>query len=336
MTPLSATIRTPRVGLFATFALALFISAGPVSAKEPKSIAPGTRFNDCGANCPDMMAVPAGTFKMGADVGEEGRPEGPVRSITIARPFALGVFEVTNAQYSRFIAQTGHIPAKGCRSLVGGKVEVVPEADYLHPGAGAGEGAPGKPVVCVSWRDAKAYTAWLSKKTGQPYRLPTEAEWEYAARGGKPGEYYWGQSIDTGCAHANVYDKAGASAGVIPVFSAAGGAPAVPFAQCSDGHAGAAPVGSFAPNAFGLFDMTGNVWEWTQDCYFAPYPATAPIDGSAYEISGECPRRAVRGGSWMSAPFRNRTSWRGRDPEDLVTWIFGFRVARDLPVSGSK
>lgn len=324
------------VKLLSGLALALALSATSASAKPAKPVVPGTRFNDCGADCPDMIAVPAGTFAMGADAGEDGRPEGPVRNVAIARPFALGVFEVTNAQYSRFIAQTGHVPSKGCRSLVGGKVEVVPDADYLHPGVGAGEGAGNKPVVCVSWRDAKAYTAWLSNKTGQPYRLPTEAEWEYAARGGKPGEYYWGQSIDTGCAHANVYDKDGATGGAIPVFSTAEGAVSVPYAQCSDGHAGAAPVGSYAANPFGLFDMTGNVWEWTQDCYFAPYRAEVPTDGGAYEVSGECPRRAVRGGSWMSAPFRNRTSWRGRDPEDLVTWIFGFRVARDLPVKARK
>lgn len=315
-------------------AFMLVLSTSAALARPAKVIAPGTRFNDCGADCPDMIVIPAGTFAMGAEAGEDGRPEGPIRKVAIKRPFALGVFEVTNAQYSRFIADTGHVPSKGCRSLVGGKVDVVPSADYLHPGAGAGEGSATKPVVCVSWRDATAYTAWLSKKTGQFYRLPTEAEWEYAGRAGKPGEYYWGQSIDTGCAHANVYDKDGANGGAIPVFSAVNGAPAVPFAQCSDGHAGAAPVGSYAANAFGLFDMTGNVWEWTQDCYFAPYPAAAPTDGTAYEVAGECPRRAVRGGSWMSAPFRNRVSWRGRDPENLVTWIFGFRVARDL--SGTR
>lgn len=331
-----AIARRSAAAVLSGIALAITLSATAASAKPAKTFAPGTRFNDCGTDCPDMIAIPAGAFTMGADAGEEGRPEGPVRQVAIKRPFALGVYEVTNAQYSRFIADTGHLPSKGCRSLVDGKVEVVPTADYLHPGTGAGEGAPNIPVVCVSWRDAKAYTAWLSKKTGQAYRLPTESEWEYAARAAKPGEYYWGNSIDTGCTHANVYDKDGASGGAIPVFSTANGAPAVPSAQCSDGHAGAAPVGSYAANPFGLHDMTGNVWEWTQDCYFAPYPAAVPTDGKPYEVSGECPRRAVRGGSWMSVPFRNRTSWRGRDPEDLVTWIFGFRVARDLPVKTSK
>lgn len=321
----------------AALALALTATAAPARpVKAGKPVPAGTRFNDCGKDCPDMIAIAPGTFMMGADAGEDGRPEGPVRQIAIKRAFALGIHEVTNAQYSRFIAETGHVPSKGCRSLVGGKVEVVPDADYLHPGTGAGEGAANIPVVCVSWRDARAYTAWLSKKTGQTYRLPTESEWEYAARAGKPGEYYWGNSIDAGCTHANVYDKDGATGGAVPVFSTAEGAVSVPFAQCSDGHAGAAPVGSYQPNPFGLYDMTGNVWEWTQDCYFAPYPAAVPTDGTAYEVSGECPRRAVRGGSWMSAPFRNRTSWRGRDPEDLVTWIFGFRVARDLPAQSGK
>lgn len=313
-----------------------FALAPPALAKPAKPIPAGTRFNDCGADCPDMIAIAPGTFTMGADAGEEGRPEGPVHQVTIQRPFALGVYEVTNAQYSRFIAETGHVPSKGCRSLVGGKVEIVADGDYRNPGMGAGKGAPNIPVVCVSWRDAKAYAAWLSKKTGQAYRLPTESEWEYAARAGKPGEYYWGNSIDDACTHANIYDQDGAKGGAVPVFSTAEGAVTVPHAQCSDGHAEVAPVGRYKPNPFGLYDMTGNVWEWTQDCYFAPYPAAVPTDGTSYEVSGDCPRRAVRGGSWMSAPFRNRTSWRGRDPEDLVTWIFGFRVARDLPVKARK
>ena len=283
-----------------------------------------------------MVVIPPGTFRMGANAGEEGRPEGPVRHIKIRRPFALGAYEITNAQYARFLASTGRAPSKGCRSLKNGKVESIPEADFRQPGFGAGGGAPDLPVVCVSWKDATAYADWLSAKSGKRYRLPTEAEWEYAARAGGQGEYYWGNLAEDACANANVFDRDGAEGGTVAVFSVTSAGEDVPHAKCRDGHAGVAPVGSYRPNAFGLYDMTGNVWEWTQDCYVAPYADAAPRDGRAYEVTGACPRRAVRGGSWMSTPFRNRSSWRGRDPEELVTWIFGFRVARDVSKKSGK
>jgi len=315
----------------ALVALAALATAVPALASPLRA---GAGFRDCRAGCPEMVPIPAGSFRMGADAGEDGRPEGAPHTVTIARPFALAAREVSNAEYARFLTETGRQPSPGCRSYdpKTGKVDPDPASNSRHPGPGAGDGKPDMPAVCVSWLDARAYVAWLSRKTGKPYRLPSEAEWEYGARAGTTGDFYWGTSIDAGCAFANTLDVDGMKAGTFAVFSAGSGP--VPSTKCSDGHAGTAPVGSFKPNAFGLYDMIGNVWEWVEDCYAAPYPANAPTDGSAYEVSGPCPRRAVRSGSWMSVPFRNRASWRGRDPEDLVSWIFGFRVARDLSARG--
>lgn len=296
----------------------------------PPAVAAPAVFRDCRDGCPAMVVVPAGSFVMGADAGEADRPEGARHPVRIPRSFALATHEVSNADYARFVDETGYASSRGCRSLIRatGKVEAVADADFRHPGAGAGDGAPDKPVVCVSWRDARAYAAWLARKTGKAYRLPSEAEWEYAARAGTASEFPWQGGSAKACAHANVLDEDGMADGALAVFGGAGGMPAA--APCRDGYAGAAPVGSYPPNRLGLYDMIGNVWEWTQDCYVAPYPADAPRDGRAYEVSGDCARRAVRGGSWISAAFRNRVTWRGRDPEDQVSWIFGFRVARDL------
>ncbi|NBC36192.1 SUMF1/EgtB/PvdO family nonheme iron enzyme [Novosphingobium sp. FSY-8] len=303
--------------------------AAPVMAKAAPHPVPKI-LRDCADGCPAMAVIPAGAFLMGADAGEDGRPEGPVRKVTI-RPFAMATLEVTNAQYARFIAETGHVTGTNCRSFVRatGKVEEVPGADFRHPGTGAGEGAANIPVVCVSWRDATAYVAWLAKKTGKPYRLPSEAEWEYAARAGTQGDFPWAGGGAAACTYANVLDADGMADGALAVFGGTGGLAAA--VACHDGFAGAAPVGSYPANAFGLHDMVGNVWEWTQDCYYAPYRPETPTDGRPMPApAAGCDRRAVRGGSWISAQFRNRVSWRGRDPEDQTTWIFGFRVARDV------
>jgi len=272
------------------------------------------------AGCPQMVAIPAGQFVMGAQGGEEGRPEGPMHKVRIERAFALAAHEVTVAQYGAFVAATGHISGTDCRSWdpVAGTVQNRVGADWRMPAPGV-VAQPDHPVSCVSWRDAKAYVAWLAEVTGKPYRLPTEAEWEYAARAGSQTGYSWGDDADAACAHANLYDLDALQ-------------PSIRWqhVNCRDGFAGVAPVGSFGANGFGLHDMTGNVWEWVEDCYVAPYAADVPVDGSAYQVNGPCPRRAVRGGAWITLADRNRVAWRGRDPEDFVSWIFGFRVARDL------
>jgi formylglycine-generating enzyme required for sulfatase activity len=321
--------------LRAFLSLAVMMAASPAFAKSPRA---GSRFVDCKEYCPEMVVVPPGVFQMGGSGGEEGRPEGPVRAVRIGYSFAVGRREISNAEYARFINDSGHPVSRECRSYdrTANTVSVKPENTFRNPGDGAGAGAPNMPAVCVSWTDAKAYTTWLSRKTGHAYRLLSEAEWEYAASAGSSATYPWGDDAKNGCRYANTLDQNAERVGTLPAFSTAKPGEALQTAGCDDGFAGAAPVGSLRPNAFGLYDMTGNVWEWVEDCYVAPYATDAPSDGRANQVAGPCPRRSVRGGSWITVPFRNRPAWRGRDPEDLVTWIFGFRVARDLPIARRK
>jgi formylglycine-generating enzyme required for sulfatase activity len=237
--------------------------------------------------------------------------------VAIARPFAIGRYEVTNAQYAAFVAASGYSAPGPCRTLVDGAFANSEAHDWRDPGLGTTP-APDEPVVCVSWRDASAYAAWLARRTGKPYRLPTEAEWEYAARAGSAAPFPWGDDPEAACAYANLYD---ADASAVPL--------GWPPLRCGDGARTLARVGSYAPNAFGLHDMIGNVWEWTQDCYVAPYPAQ-PADGGAVEADGACGKRTVRGGAWMTRGDRARVSFRGRDPETARFSYFGFRVAKDL------
>lgn len=277
-------------------------------------LSPST-FTDC-VDCPVMIEIPGGTFAMGFDGGEEGRPEGPVRQVSVPA-FALGVYEVTQEQFALFVTETGYRTKSGCRVWPNEKMTEDANFDWQDPGYGTPP-LPDQPVACVSWFDAAAYVEWLAKKTGKPYRLPSEAEWEYATRAGSTTDYYWGDDPEDGCAHANMNDASGALNG----FRWA-------EAACDDGHQIASPVGSYPPNAFGLHDMLGNVWEWLADCYVLDYEG-APTDGSAFTPSDSCQRRSVRGGSWITRPDRHRVSFRGRDPEDTLYFMFGFRVARDL------
>jgi formylglycine-generating enzyme required for sulfatase activity len=298
-------------GVLALFALAALAACSHVAPKA------GQVFRDC-PDCPDLVVVPAGEFLMGADGGEEGRPEGPVRQVRIGRPFAAGVTEITQEQFAVFVAATKRTVPGGCRIWTGTEWQYPPDADWTNPGYGRIPFAE-EPVACVSWLDARDYAAWLAKRTGKPYRLLTEAEWEYVARAGSTGEFPWSADAGAPCAAGNVYDAAGARTNHFDWE---------PFG-CDDGYGRASPAGSFAANAFGLKDVLGNVWEWTEDCYVAPYPP-APVDGSAVRVPGECALRTVRGGSWISRPSRQRVSFRGRDPEDAHYNFFGMRVARDL------
>ena len=269
--------------------------------------------SDC-ADCAPVALLPAGSFTMGADGGEPGRPDGPPHRVTIERPFALAITEVTNAQFARFAEATNLAVPDGCEVWPKGAVPFE-KASWRDPGYGRPP-LPDEPVACVSWKEADAYARWFAAKTGKPYRLPSEAEWEYAARAGTTTGFPWGDDPNQGCDHANIYDQSAAGR-----FNWA-------VASCNDGQPAAAPVGSYKPNAFGLHDMVGNVWEWVADCHVVPYPPGH--DGAAPVITSPCERRGVRGGSWMTRPDRNRVTFRGRDPEDVRYFMFGFRLARDL------
>ncbi len=292
----------------------------PVSAKDE----PGKSLQDC-PQCPRLVVVPAGRFQMGSEDGEKGRSEGPVHQVRIRTPFALGATEVTVAQFRRFVDATGYQVAPGCRvqeRVPGARGRIEWRDDPIASWRSPGFVAPlveEAPVVCVGRVDAQAYVAWLRSTTGQPYRLPSEAEWEYAARAGSTGIYSWGNNSDLGCEFANLYDRKSRA-----LLDFGWG-----FADCDDGFAELAPAGSLKPNAFGLYDMLGNVWEWAEDCYVPTYDET-PRDGSAMPSTGDCKLWAVRGGGWMTRPSRNRLAFRGRDPNDARYSYFGFRVARDL------
>ena len=238
---------------------------------------------------PEMVYLSGGTLMMGSRGDEIGRvdDEGPQHSVQIA-PFAIGRYEVTFEEYAVFAKSTG---------------KPLPEDDSWGLGK--------RPVINVSWDDAQAYAAWLSKKTGKPYRLPTEAEWEYAARAGTTTAYFWGDDAKQACLYANVYESR--------------------FA-CENGYSGqTAPVGSFRANAFGLQDMLGNVWEWVADCYHDNYQG-APTDGRSWEDKVACQsgRRVLRGGSWDLNPPFVRAAFRVRGgPDDRYSYL-GFRLARTL------
>ncbi len=275
----------------------------------------GFVFTDCDV-CPELVIVPGGKFSMGAPGGEPDRPEGPVREISI-KSFSIGRYEITNAEYRTFLEASRYTPDPGCLVWRDGFVDV-PEAGWAQPEPGLAP-ASNEPVVCVSWNDANAYARWLSALTGRRYRLPTEAEWEYVASSGQPGTYPWGDDSARACEFANVLDATGQSAGQFDW----------PAAECDDGYARVAPVGRFQANRFGLFDVIGNVWEWTEDCYEAPYPP-GPLDGGPVRGGEQCELRTVRGGGWITRPDRLRPTFRGRDPAGTRYRFFGFRVVREL------
>jgi formylglycine-generating enzyme required for sulfatase activity len=280
------------------------------------TLADGAVFSDC-PTCPEMVVIPPGSFVMGHEGGvNDERYEGPPHKVTISYAFAFGRLEVTTAQFTEFVNATGYQAGTDCRMWTGESVDEVPGKDWRDPGYDRPP-RDDDPVACVSWYDAKAYVAWLADATQQPYRLPTEAEWEYVAHGGEQTAYSWGENPDFGCAVANYYDQA-----------AKGLRPWDPVA-CNDGHRIVAPVGSLAPNPFGVHDITGNVWEWAEDCYLVPY-GVQPTDGSPYQVEGPCEKRVVRGGAWHSRATWQRPTFRGRDTEDFVTQVFGIRVVRDL------
>ena len=243
---------------------------------------PGAVIRDCD-QCPELVVVPAGAFRMGDLSGGGDVDEHPVRTVTLPRAFAVARYETTFAEWDACAA------AGACRQGV----------DDLGFGRGR------RPVMLVGWADARAYTKWLSRLTGKPYRLPSEAEWEYAARAGAETRFPWGDEVGRGRANC---DECGS--------------------RWDDART--APVGSFPANAFGVHDMVGNVYEWVADCGRTSYEG-APSDGSAH-ASGDrgCKWRMMRGGSWLSLPRASRPANRVRNPVGFHDINVGFRVARSL------
>ena len=258
----------------------------------------GCVFREC-ADCPELVVVPAGTFLMGSVNNEDWRAtyegtqpeaanvfsllkyESPQHRVTIPKPLAIGRYEVTFDEWDRCVDEGG------CRH----------RPDDREWGRGK------RPAINLSWLDAKAYTAWLSKKTGHTYRLPSEAEWEYAARAGTSTPYWWGREL--GAKQANCRD-------------------------CNTGEgAKTLPVGSYKPNSFGLFDTAGNAAEWVEDCWNDNYRG-APANGSAW-TSGQCRLRALRGGAFDSQARYLRATARFRYDHDVRYVANGFRVVRELP-----
>jgi formylglycine-generating enzyme required for sulfatase activity len=274
------------------------------------------RFTEC-ADCPEMVAVPGGTFMLGSPPSEQGREsdEGPQMRVTI-QPFAVGRFEVTRAQYAAFVRETGRAISNGCWTTNNaGTWEYLRGASWQSPGF---DQTRDHPVVCVSWEDAQAYVAWINDKVGGDlYRLLTESEWEYAARAGTTTRFWWGDGEADLCSYANGADQSARSR--FPNWNLA--------ASCNDGHVFTAPVGfSGRENRFGLADMAGSVWEWTQDCYVYTYDLI-PTNGAA-NTTGDCANRVIRGGSWGSNPQYLRSAVRVRNSPSLRSSILGFRLSR--------
>ena len=291
------------------------LSASPVRVPE-------AAFKDCD-DCPEMVVIPAGRFVMGAVPAEEESEKLPENFRNRSQPqhgvevagFSAGKFEVTRGQYRAFVEATGRSSAGDCFVWTGRGFEMDQAKDWRNPGYAQEDPHP---VACVSWEDAKAYVVWLSVRTGKAYRLLTEAEWEYTARAGTTTRRFWGEDGDQSCAYANGADQT--TKAQVP------GAANWLVANCNDRYAYTAPVGSYRANAFGLYDMLGNVGEWTEDCWNENYNS-APTDGRAW-MAGNCSQRVLRGGSWSSFPRSLRAAYRGRLTTAFRSGDIGFRVAR--------
>lgn len=253
-------------------------------------------FRDC-VDTPIMVALPRGRFKMGDLLGNGLAYERPVHDVSLP-PFAIGRYEVSQSEWA-ICENEG-----ACGSLA----TPTKAADL--------------PASNVNWYEAQQYVAWLSARTNRHYRLPSEAEWEYAARAGSDDRYTWGNYVETSCLYANAFDQKGHRAHPDWNWQI----------ECDDGYAEIAPIGRFPPNAWGLNDMLGNLWEWVEDCWHSDYEA-APADGGAWQYvdgGNNCRKRVNRGGGWGNHPRSLRVSSRDADPPLTKSNGLGFRVARDL------
>jgi formylglycine-generating enzyme required for sulfatase activity len=264
-----------------------------LSPEQERALRPTDTFKEC-SNCPEMVVVPAGTFTMGSPVSEQGalQSQVPQHKVTFANPFAVGEFALTFDEWDACVG------GGGCNG-------------YRPVDEGWGRGR--HPVINVSWDDAKAYVAWLSKKTGKSYRLLSEAEREYVTRAGTTTPFWWGSSISTNQANYNGYSTYGNGVN-------------------GEYRARTVPVDSFAPNPWGLYQVHGNVYDWTEDCYHGGYKG-APDNGDAWttdRTNGDCSFRVIRGGSLASDPEHLRAAGRDWVPAGDRENHVGFRVGRTL------
>ena len=262
-----------RILIFTAFLVSISSLA---SCQDAVLFEPGVSFNDC-PDCPTMVTLPAGRFIMGAD--DQRETYGPALDQVIAKPFAIAATETTFTQYEACVADGG---------CAGNK------SDH-------GWGRAEQPVINVSWQDAVDYTTWLSRRTGSVYRLPTESEWEYAARAGSVTRYPWGDGVGEGNANCRRCGTAWSGTG-------------------------AAPVSQFPPNTFGLYDMNGNVSEWVADCWVERHQ----LGDEEKEAPGACAARVTRGGDWYYVPILSTSAARKPNAPNLWSYTIGFRVVRDL------
>jgi formylglycine-generating enzyme len=289
----------------------LGIAAG--AAEEPQVV------RDCAA-CPELVVLKPATFFIGADAAEGielglsadlAARERPRRRVTIGRSFAF-------ARYS------GYAPEPGCWNFAGSEWTFDKTGSWQNSRL---EQADDHPVTCVSWHDADAYARWLSHRTGKPYRLPSEAEWEYAARGGTQGAYWFGTDRSAVCRNINLGDQDTEArfhwAGLPTKMTS----PWIPV-DCHDGFATTSPVDAKPPNPFGIYGVLGNVMEWTADCWHDDY-TTGPDNHGARLTSGDCSYRVMRGQGWVAIAGSARSAFRRKMAATDRRFTFGIRVARD-------
>jgi formylglycine-generating enzyme required for sulfatase activity len=322
-------VRRSLFAALAVLAAIAWLRPGPAQAARTEApvaavsapMPPGTRFREC-RDCPEMTVVPPGRFMMGSPPTEYGRydNEGPQHPVAIGYTFAVATFPVTRAQYRRFATATGRKAKGGCDYATA-------EGDWAHEDyySWRNVGFPQSeqdPVLCISWDDAKAFIAWLngkvrtrtkgSENSPGPYRFLSEAEYEYAARAGSTTPYAWGETASHDRANYGL-DLCG---------------PCGPAVAGRDRWLFTSPVGSFPPNGFGLYDMSGDAWSFTEDCWNKTEDG-APADGSAW-LTGDCTQRMVKGGGWEDNPHYLRTAERWGSPADKPSPQVTFRVARSL------
>jgi formylglycine-generating enzyme required for sulfatase activity len=300
----------------------------PLTACSSQLSSTADEFQDCPA-CPVMINVPAGSFLMGTAAADRltdprtGKPatnDGPQHQVDIYEAFAIGKHEVSVAEFRQFIEATGYQPIKKCMGF--SKEEsfrISADITWDNPDFEQYNNAP---VGCVSFFGAEAYANWLTKLSGKAYRLPTEAEWEYAARAGTTKSYYWGNDDTAACDYANVR-----SAGAFTISTRQAESDVNDGFPCDDFAAQSAPVGSFKPNAMGLHDMQGNNWEWVADCNHKNYE-DAPADGSAWIDAKNCRFGVIRGGSYLNRVERSSATVRAGRPRSGGATNMGFRIAR--------